>query len=142
MAFNNIKDSAPKPGKLVSVVLDMLPGRPVVHLEHLGDTNESWTADQIARANSKTSLGFGSRKASKKLLREIVERKRQAIADHAIRDLEAKHSDGTLATKADIPAFTEALPPHVVEMIYDFASNANNWIELPAESEVSAVAGK
>jgi hypothetical protein len=142
MAFAKIRAAAPRAGKLKPVVLDMLPGKPVVHLEQLGDDNATWVADQISRANSKTALGIGSRKASKKLLREIVERKREVVTAHAVRKIEAVHDDGHEATADDIPEFCESLPGYVVEAIYDYAANANNWLEVEPESDVAEVAGK
>ncbi len=135
MAFDKIRSAELVPGKTVALKLDMLPGSPVVHVEHLGEENSSWVNEQIATANSKP-LSRGKKKLTAKGLKEATEEHRKEIADHAIRGLDATHDDGTPATKADIPEFVASLPRDVVDLIWVFAYTPANWrdtIEVDAK---------
>lgn len=140
--FDQFKVAALKPGKTMPLVLDMLPGRPVVHLEHLGETNAPFWADQIARANARNAIGSSKKKITKKDLRELRQKKRDVLAKHGIRKLEALHSDKTPATSADIPDFVEAIPDDVVDVVFDYASNPDNYREIQIEGDPDEIAEK
>jgi len=145
MAFGKIRNAGLIPGKTVPLVLNMLPGEPVVNVEHLGTSNTSFINDQVARASHHKAV---TRTAStgapmSELERERVDREnREFIIKHVIRKLEAKHDDGRDATDADIPEFVQSLPPDVVTTILVFAFNAENFRERVIESAPKALAEK
>lgn len=130
MGFDYTRQELP-PGKTVPFVLDMLPGKPVVHLEWLGETNKTWMSDQLARANAKK---HAAKKIEKTLTEhdivEMREKNRVYLAKHSVRDLEAIHTDTKkAATKDDIPLFMKSIPWDVVDLIVEFASNQENYRE-------------
>lgn len=148
MAFDFSKQEL-KAGKTVPLVLDMLPGKPIVHLEWLGETNATWMSDQIARANAKTATAAkkADPKITKKGLDEIREKNRGFLAKHAVRRLEAKHNSGENAgkdaTEADIPEFMAKIPGDVVDTIVEFCANQENFRDADIEpGDVKDLAGK
>ncbi len=131
-----------QPGHTVPLVLDMLSGSPEIDVEHLGKTNKTYLADEIASANSKPAGSSGKRKLmSKAQLAEDVRRMRARLK-HAVRHLRAKHSDGSAATDADIPEWIESIPDDVVETIFMFAVNAENFRRYPVEGDAKELAEK
>jgi hypothetical protein len=126
MGFEQIRKAALVPGKLVPLKLDMLPGSPVIWVEHLGEENATWINARVAAANA-AMQSRGKKKVTVKDLKATTEERRQEIIDRAIRNLDAVHDNGTPATKTDIPMFGEALPPDVVDLVWAFAYNAANW---------------
>lgn len=126
--FAQIAAARPKPGKIVPLVLNMLPGSPTVHVEHLGETNAAYWQDAIARAEAEPAA-VGRRGITE--LRARRERNRGLLVKFAVRRLEAVHSDGTPATDADIPEFVEALPDDVVDTVWVFCSDVENFRERP-----------
>lgn len=115
-----------KPGKLVPLKLNMLPGAPVAWMEHLGDDNVGYWNDMIARANTlPAELGGAVQTVERR--RENRVRNRDVLAKHSVRRLDAKRKDGTPATVADIPAFCKAVPDDVADMMFRFAQDADNW---------------
>lgn len=146
MAFGKIAAATLVAGKTVALKLDMLPGQPVVHVEHLGETNEDYWNDQIARANTQDSVSVGRRAGGGKITRKTVhkrrEKDRETLTKYAVRHLEAKHDDGRDATDADIPEFMQSIPPDVVDTIRDFVLNEENFREGIPESDPQELAGK
>lgn len=116
-----------KPGKTIPVSLDMLPGKPAVQLEHLGDENVSWLNDQIAKANAKIAMAAFTdnkkKQLSPKKIEEARKLRRDILAKHAVRGLTAKHKDGTPATVSDIPMWCDAIPPDVVDKLWSIAND-------------------
>ncbi len=127
MAFEQIRSAGLKPGKTVPLILNMLPGEPVIHVEHLGDENTGFLNDAIAKANAKAALGTKGQKLSRAKLDEMREKNRATLAKHSVRSLEAKHSDGRAATDKDIPEFVDALPADVVDIVVQFVNDAENF---------------
>lgn len=146
MPFDQFAGSALKTGKTVPLKLNMLPGSPVVHLEFLGETNTTFWNDQIARANAKdavlAAITPGGTKVTKKLIRERRKKDRETLAKHAVRKLEAVHSDGTAATAADIPEFLDAMPDDVIDMLRAFVTDPENFRERAIESDPEDTAEK
>lgn len=142
MGFDQFRKAELEPGHTVPMVLDMLPGEPVIHVEHLGETNSTYLDDEIARANAKPASagGKGQQKISKVKLAEIRTKRRATLAKHVIRKLEAKHSDGKPATVEDIPLFVDSIPGDVVDTIWNFANNAENF--RPSLDDVKDLAEK
>ena len=135
------KTSELAPGKLIEVTLEMLPGKPKIWLEHLGDTNETWVAAQITEANSKNhKLGRRSGKVTKKALAEVERKIRDDLAAHAVRKLEAVHKDGTPATTEDIPRWCDAIPIDIAHRLHDVARNPDVFRD-PVD-DADAIAGK
>jgi hypothetical protein len=119
------------PGQLVPMELNMLPGKPTVHLEYLGPDNATWIAEQVAKANAvvKKPLAIGrSSERPKFTAADITDiSELRALLHHAIRKLDAVRTDGKPATAADIPDFIEAIPPDVVRRIHAVADNVENF---------------
>lgn len=118
------------PGRTIPVVLNMLPGSPTVHLEHLGPDNKTWLAAQVASANAAApkkgiALGRERPKIDAKDLTDDTEQRADLV--HALRHLEATHTDGTPATDADIPEFIAGLPSDIVRRLHFVASNIENY---------------
>jgi hypothetical protein len=134
-------------GYTIPIVLDMLPGSPTVHIEHLGNQNKTLLAEQIAEATATASdarkIGAKSkRKTPAEVEKELAEKtaeRREELAAHAVRNLDAKHVDGTPATTADIPAFVDALPEDIVDRLYAIANNADLFRRT---EDPAAIAGK
>lgn len=141
MAFNYAAAEL-APGKTITVRLDQLPGKPVVQLEHLGETNRTWLDDQLAKANtqqaSKSSKARG--KVSKRKLAESLAAARDLLAAHSVRDLVAKHADGKPATTADIPDWCAAIPADIVWLLVEIAADPESFRE--AFDDVDAIAEK
>lgn len=116
-----------QPGKLVPIKLNMLPGHPVVWVEHLGETNKGYWNETLAMAGS-GGAEAGSGKRTPETVKADIEKHRKSIERHAIRKLDAKHTDtGEAATQADIPEFCEAIPDDVVETVYWFSRDPENF---------------
>lgn len=146
-------------GKIIPVVLNQLPGAPVVGLEHIGDGNATFVADQIAKAGTDEALHPGAILASAAAVRarradtrgkaddereqrEQIARFRELVLRHGVRQLvDVKHSDGAKATDADIPEFVTSLPDDVVVDLALICFNKEHWRERP-EADVATVAGK
>ena len=133
------------PGRLVPMLLNMLPGSPTVHLEYLGEENASFLTYQLEQANAVVKgrkLAIGRGEVPKVTAADLTDvTKMRAELRHAIRKLEAKHTDGTEATAADIPDFIAALPPDTVRRIHAVAENIENF-RNSAFAEPKALAEK
>ncbi len=130
MAFQHIKNAGLVAGHTVKLQFNNLPGAPVVHVEYLGETNSGWLNDEIARANSVSAMVTSSKATlSKQKIQETRGKRRAAFAKHAVRKLEAKHSDGKDATTDDIPEFVDALPDEVFDSAWLFVVDAENFRE-------------
>ena len=133
--FEYIAEQVVKPGKTVKFTLDMLQGPPshpeppVLHVEHLGEGNAPYWQDAIARAEAKPTTPTDLMGAAGRLSRR--ERNRGLLAKFAIKKLEAFRRDGTPATEADIPRFMAKLPGDVVDLVWAFCQDAENFRERP-----------
>ncbi len=142
MAFGKIEAASLKPGKTVALKLNQLPGSPVVHVEHLGETNASWWNDNVTKADPKAAAPDRAGKATLKSIAAARAANRIIVAKHAVRRLEATHDDGRKATDEDIPEFVESLPDHVFDIVKNFALDANNFMDVAADSDANELAGK
>ncbi len=142
MAFGRIKAASLKAGKTVPLKLNQLPGDPIVHIEHLGETNASWWNDSVAQAGAKDAAPDAKAKVTLKTLAAARAKNRAVIAKHAIRKLEAIHDDGRKATDADIPEFVDALPDHVFDIVKNFALDHNNFMERAIDGDPDELAEK
>lgn len=137
MGFDDYALVALPPGKTIEVKLDQLPRAPIVHLEHLGETNKAYLDDQIAQANAKFAWEAGSKKKqiSKKKLAERRQKCADILVKHSVRKLETTHSNGAEATLADVPLWMETIikfTPELVDLMWDLANNAENYRDAPA----------
>lgn len=140
MAFD-YSSAALKPGKTIPLKLYMLPGEPVVHVEHLGETNASFWNDSIAKANG-GERRVGGNALTKRAIASARRKNRATLAAHAIRKLDATHSDGKAATLADIPEFVDALPDDIVDFLRDYCTNQENFRDTQIEGVPENLAGK
>lgn len=135
MGFDDYALAALPPAKTLPLKLDQLPREPVVHLEHLGETNHKYLDDQIAQSNAKIATGGTKHhQVSKKKIREMRAKRADILVKHSIRNLETTHSNGTPATMADVPMWMEKVlehTPELVDMMWDFASNAELYRDAP-----------
>lgn len=134
-----------KPGRLIDISLDMLPGKVSVKLEHLGDENLSYLNDQIAKANAKLAIVASGDKKTQLTLKKLEENRklrRDILAKHAVRELTATHNNGTAATNDDIPAWVDAIPGDVVDKLWNFANNEELYRDVVVEPDSKALAEK
>ena len=132
-----------KPGKTVKLVLDMLPGAPAVHLEHLGESNKSYWSESVAKANSgEIHAGTRPKVITAKAIADRRVRDRELLRKHVIRKLEAKHADGSDATLDDVGEWLEAIPAYVLDMLVEYAVNPANFGDAPVATDVDATAEK
>lgn len=143
MAFDQIRSARIIADKTVPLTLNMLPGRPTIHVVYLGETNVEFWNDSIAKANAKTNaIDERGVKLSPQKFREARVRNRITVAKYAVKHLEAVHSDGKPATDADIPEFIDALPDDVFDIVKTFVSDAENFRERNIEGDAAAIAEK
>jgi len=135
MPFEKMRAAVAPAGKLIKVRLDNLPGQPEIEMEHLGETNASWMADQAARAGTKDALVLGAsldRVASQRERKQQLLRYRETLEKHAVRHLtDVRHDDGTKATDDQIAEWVDALPDDMVYRLISVAFNVENWREVP-----------
>lgn len=132
-------------GYTIPILLDGLPGSPVVHIEHLGPDNRTLLAEQIATANA--TLAEAAKATKKRIGKKqsdappVVDEswfqnrtasRRETLIKHVVRKLEATHTDGTAATDADIPAWVNAIPKATVDLLYELAEGNANFFR-PSE---------
>lgn len=128
--FSNYEMARIVPGKTARIVLNMLPGSPAAHVEHLGESNVAYYNEMLADSAA-AGAAVGSRKRSAKERKEVIDKRRVTLARHAVRKLEAKFSDGTPApsTPDVIEKWLNALPEDVVTKLYLFALDEDNFRE-------------
>lgn len=148
------------PGRTIRVVMNNLPpmprregeeaspGFPVAHVELLNDDNRSYQGYLIQRADASKKKGKLIDEKPK-TLEARVERAMEQTAEkraerrreihHAVRKIEARHSDGADATEADIPAWIAALPQDAVDRIWIIAHDEDMFRDglwTPTNTEV------
>lgn len=127
-------------GRTCPLVLDQLKGDPppIIHVEHLGDTNKTYLSEQLGSANAsaKKKAERAKERGDAIITEKDVDRQyKEMRADlkHAVRDLDAVFNvgdrKGQKAAKTDIPLFVSKLPNDVVKFIWLFARNPNNFRE-------------
>lgn len=100
---------------------------PLLHVEHLGTANGTLLEEIIARAGAPRETEDAA-----DFLRRLRENQ-DAVSKHCVRDIERVFfSDGTAATKDDIPAFVRAMPAKAFQRLLEFAYNEANFYK-PAE---------
>lgn len=141
MSFRHIEAQHIKAANTVPLVLDQLRGNPVLHVEHLGDTNADFWSDAIAKANAASSNR--KVKISDELIRENRLKNRDTVAKHSVRRLEnVFHDDKSPATSADIRDVVFSLPNDVFDVVWSFVNDANNFRETAIDGEPSELAKK
>ena len=157
MPFDHYEAAHVTPGRTVPVEMTMLPKHPVTgkhpvaHVEHLGNDNRSWIAYQIETADPKKieKAKTSTLKKKQETLEERTARameqskekrdERRAEIRHAVRHIDAWHSDGTPATDDDVPAWIGAIPQDGVDLIWWVATNLENYRnrEFATEQELA-----
>jgi hypothetical protein len=140
------------PGRLLPVVMDMLPRDrvrqddgtfavgeyPVAWCEMLGDDNKTLMAESVRNADPKKAPAPASKKKKPateadrlaELEQWLIDRKTTKRADirHSVRRIDCYHKDGvTKATEQDIPDWIASLPDLAVERIWAKANNQLNY---------------
>lgn len=139
--FEHFKAAALKSGKLIPFTFYNLPGEPRVLIEHLGATNPTFAADQIAKANVEETKSKRKKKVTEASLAEQRVQNRKTVGDHVIRKLDdVKHSDGTQATDADLAAFVASIPDDCITDVLIMAVDKENFREV--EGDVEQIAKK
>jgi hypothetical protein len=135
--FDYIADAALVPGKTVPYKFTQFIGEPVVHVEHLGETNKTYLNEEIARANSSAALASsgGGKRVSKQLIKEQRDKRRKIYAKHAVRKLEAKTKTGEAAGQDLIPDFVNSLPDEVFDVAWNFVRDPENFRELTIDAD-------
>lgn len=140
MSFRHIEAQHVK-ANTVPLVLDQLRGNPILHVEHLGDTNSEFWSDAIAKANAASSNR--KQKISEQLIRENRLKNRDTVAKHSVRKLEnVFHDDKTPAGVADIRDVVFSLPDDVFDVVWGFVNDANNFRATGIEGDTGELAKK
>ncbi len=149
-------------GKTVPFVLNFFAPHPlakgehpVIDCEHIGDYNDSFMNDSIARANAKIQIGDDDsvRKLTKAKLDEVLETNRETIWKHGVRSLQHvyKRNRGpdaaevpfVLATTAeDIQGFVKSWPKDIVLKVWRMITNAERFREPAIYADPKALAEK
>lgn len=142
MAFRHIEAQAVPRSKTVPLVLWQLTGNPVLHVEHLGETNSEFWNDALAKANAGAFRG-GKKKLTDALIKERRVKNRETVARYAVRALEnVFHDDGKAATTADIRDVVYALPDDVFDFVLAFVEDANNFRDTEIDGSPDEIAKK
>lgn len=143
MTFRNLEIQKLAPGKVVPLVLNQLAGEPVLHVEHLGESNTEFWNDAIAKAGTRASAGNTRRAVTAATIREARDSNRKTVAKYAVRGLEnIVDDDGNAAGIAEIPAVVAALPDEVFDSVLAFCSNPENFRERSIDGNARELAGK
>lgn len=123
-------------------------GSPVLLVEHLGETNQGWWLDVLARAtaaddNTPKSGGKLTAQALAKAVTESRARNRGIVAKHAVRDLDNVFwGDGSAAVKDDIPALIDALPDDVFDALWAYVNDADHFRDYTIADSPANIAEK
>lgn len=150
--FNHYAAQTIVGGKTVPFVLNFFAPHPsaagehpVIHCEHIGDYNDSFMNDSIARANAKIQIGDDDsvRKLTRQKLDEVLEINRETIWKHGVRRLQyVFKKNGEEATEADIQGFVKSWPKDVVLKVWRMITNAERFREPAIYADPKALAEK
>lgn len=144
MSFRKLEAQTVEVAKTVPLVLNQLRGEPVLHVEHLGETNKPFWNDALARANATAGISSGKRmKITDAKIRETRLKNRELVAKYSVRGLEnVFHDDGKPAGAEDIRDVVFALPDDVFDAVLGFVSDPNNFRDVEIEGDAEDLAGK
>lgn len=108
---------------------------PIVHLEHLGETNISLVEESLAQAGSEQD-------APADTLARLASSQETVIKHSAKRIERVFFADGTPATDADIAGFIRSMPPRTFHRLLSYAMNAANFYKQVITSDPGALAEK
>lgn len=151
--FDHYSAATVKTGKTVKLALTFFSphpraeGRhPSIEVEMIGDANESYLNDQIARANARIQLGEDGSKLSKKKLYEQLEKNRETLIKHSIKGMTdvfkkgGVPADGT--SREELAGFVRSWASDVVLKVWNFVINAENFREPVIYDDPQALAEK
>ena len=135
--YDHYAEQVVTPGKTVPLSLNMLRNppaangeHPLLNIEYLGDTNDAFQNDSIAKANAKTQIGDDNTKWSKAKWVELTEKNRETLIKYAVRKIEHVYRrDGSKVDEVDIAGFMKRLSADIIWVIWRFAINADNFRE-------------
>lgn len=132
--FSNYEKQAPRSGQTVPYEVTELKNpdgtHPIVHIEHIGDSNETFVEEMLARAGADEVDETHAAKLATA---------RDRVIRHAARRLERVFfSDGTQATDADIPGFVRALPVRAFDRMARFAMSEAPFVEIATDPQALA----
>lgn len=147
MSFEYLSEQSPQAGRTARFVLPLRApnGPPVLHVEHLGETNTGYYMDALSKATAqdKPRPRDLNPQALAQAVREARNRRREVVAVHCVRKLEnVYHRDGREAGAGDVVDLVWALPDDVFDSLWDFASDPANFRTAPIEGDPVAIAGK
>lgn len=143
MSFRKLEAQAVEPNRTVPLVLAQLKGEPILHVEHLGETNREFWNDALARANVQTNTASKRTRITDSKIKENRIKNRDLVAKYSVRALEKVfHDDGSPATIADIRDVVFALPDDVFDEVLRFVGDPNNFRDVEIEGDAEELAKK
>jgi hypothetical protein len=132
MAFSSYAKQTPQAGKTVAYTMRGLRNpdgsRPLLHVEHVGESNRPFWLEALARASARARAGASTPLDIDRAQREDREERREILARHSVRNVEnVFHDDGCIATAADIPEILRSIPDHDIDELWTFVQNHNNF---------------
>lgn len=133
---------------------------PVLDVEHIGDTNEAFLNDMIARSNARVQIGEDTSKLSKKKLSDIMEKNRDTLIKYSVKGMRYVYKKGgTLAIDGkpkpgddpeaptcrdtdQLAAFIRSWSQDVVHKVWTFVTNAENYRETVIHGDARELAEK
>jgi hypothetical protein len=152
--LNNIRRHAVKPGKLVSINLDMISADHKLPVEHLGQANFGFVNDSLRGSGSesiKLAQAAKGQLTPEGLVR-VREANRETVAKHSVRshsgfcydgpDGEPDKANPVPSTPAGIAEVVNALPDDIFDQVLAFVLNPENFRERPIEAKAEDIAKK
>lgn len=141
--FSNYAEQGLQPGRTVPYEVTELVNadgsHPVLHIEHLGEANESLLEERIARARAHKADAPDEAPGPVEVRRLNIE----AVVKHAAKRLEnAFKSDGSAATDADIPAFIRAMSVKAFTRLFLYVTDEQHFCTFPIAEKPQALAEK
>jgi hypothetical protein len=151
MALNNLRRGALKPGKTIPVILNMFPGSPTLHCEHLGNENYGFINDMM-RGSGAEGVKVGATSRSPEALGRVRTANREIVAKHSVRRIEGFYYDDAdgnpdlskpvPSTLAAIAEVINALPDDVFDMLLAVVSDSERYRDVPITASADDIAKK
>lgn len=148
--FGHYTKQAPQQGRTVPYVLYGLRNAdgtsPIVHVEHIGESNRPFWLDALAKASAKAKEGAAAPTTPTeidRMRRANREDNRETVIAHSARRLERVfRQDGTPATDKDLRAFILAIPDSDFDELWAFVQNPHNFRDFTIAEEPEKLAGE
>jgi hypothetical protein len=151
--LNNLRRYDVKAGKSVPLILNMIPGDPVLHLEHLGESNHRFINDKVRGTGTDAVRASALRGTSDVDARQKVrDENRETVARYCVHRVEGFFYDdaaGNPDPTSPVPNTPEgfmqvirSLPDWIFDIVLAFVVNAANFMERVVAGDAADVAKK